>query len=277
MRTLFTLLLLFFTFTTPYAQNPNYELIRDITYYPEAVSAAHPDISKQCVLDIYYPKEKKGFATIVWFHGGGLETGAKEIPEYLKQRGFCIIGVNYRLHPQVKSPVYIEDAAAAVAWAFAHIGRYGGDSALIFLSGHSAGGYLTSMVGLDKQWLAAHRIDANRIAGLIPFSGQMITHFTIRKERGIRDTQPVIDSLAPLFHVRADAPPLLLLTGDREKEMLGRYEENAYMARMMQLAGHKQTRLFELQGYDHNMVEPALPLLVKEVQRIVEEKILILE
>lgn len=271
-RTLLPLLVLAFVVSTSYAQNLNYEIIRDINYYPEAVFAAHSDIAKQCVLDLYYPKEAKGFATIVWFHGGGLENGAKEIPEYLKQRNLCIIGVNYRLYPQVKSPVYIEDAAAAVAWAFGHIGTYGGDTALIFLSGHSAGGYLTSMVGLDKQWLAAHRIDANRIAGLIPFSGQMITHFTIRKERGIRDTQPVVDSLAPLFHVRADAPPLLLLTGDREKEMLGRYEENAYMARMMQLAGHKQTRLFELQGYDHNMVEPALPLLVKEVQRISEEK-----
>jgi len=277
MRTLFTLLLLLFVVSTPYAQDSNYNLIKEISYYPQAIAAANPEIAKQCVLDIYYPKEKKGFATIVWFHGGGLENGAKEIPEYLKQRNLCIIGVNYRLYPQVKSPSYIEDAAAAVAWAFRHIGTYGGDTALIFLSGHSAGGYLTSMVGLDKQWLGAHQIDANRIAGLIPFSGQMITHFTIRKERGIRDTQPVVDSMAPLFHVRADAPPLLLLTGDREKEMLGRYEENAYMARMMQLAGHKQTRLFELQGYDHNMVEPALPLLVKEVQRMVDEKKLILK
>ena len=46
----------------------------------------------------------------------------------------------------------------------------------------SAGGYLTYMVGLDKTLLANHDIDANHIAGLIPFSGHTITHFTIRKE-----------------------------------------------------------------------------------------------
>ena len=72
-------------------------------------------------------------------------------------------------------------------------------------------------------------MDANDIAGLIPFSGHTITHFTVRKERGIPGTQPIIDEMAPLYHVRADCPSLVLITGDRNKEMLGRYEENAYM------------------------------------------------
>ena len=58
------------------------------------------------------------------------------------------------------------------------------------------------MVGLDKRWLDAHGIDANSLAGLIPFSGHTITHFTIRSERGLKHTQPVIDDLAPLYHVR---------------------------------------------------------------------------
>ena len=62
---------------------------------------------------------------------------------------------------------------------------------------------------------------------------------------------------------------MLLITGDRELELLGRYEENAYMLRMMKLAGHKQTTLYELQGFDHGgMAEPAFPLLLKEVKRI---------
>lgn len=85
------------------------------------------------------------------------------------------------------------------------------------------------MIGLDKHYLAAYGIDANSIHKLVPFSGQMITHFEIRKERGIRAKQPVVDEFAPQFHVRADAPPLYLITGDRELELLGRYEENAYI------------------------------------------------
>ncbi|MNF12963.1 hypothetical protein D3C80_2146400 [compost metagenome] len=65
---------------------------------------------------------------------------------------------------------------------------------------------------------------------------------------------------------------MLLITGDRELEILGRYEENAYLMRMMKVAGHKDTRLFELDGYNHGMTEPAFPLLISEVKRIIALK-----
>lgn len=255
-----------------YSQETEYVTKTNIPYYSESVNNSDAYIKERCVLDVYYPKNGKATATIVWFHGGGITGGEKEIPAALKNKGFCIVAPNYRLSPRVKAPAYIEDAAAAVAWVFNNINKYGGDSSLIFVTGHSAGGYLSLMVGLDKKWLKAHNIDANRIAGLIPFSGQTITHFTIRKERGIKDTQPVVDEYAPLYHVRADAPFLMLITGDREMEMLGRYEENAYLMRMMKIAGHKNTRLYELDGYGHNMTEPAFPLLVREVQQIAKQK-----
>jgi len=222
----------------------------------------------RCKLDIYVPENVDSFTTVVWFHGGGLTAGQKSIPERLKNKKLAVVAVNYRLSPKVKSPAYIDDAAAAVTWVFKNISKYGGDPTKIVVSGHSAGGYLTCMIGLDKHYLAAYGIDANAIQKLVPFSGQMITHFEIRKERGIKDTQPVVDEFAPLFHVRADAPPLYLITGDRELEMLGRYEENAYMCRMMKLTGHKQTTLYELDGFDHGgMAEPAFDLLLKILKK----------
>ncbi|KFF06210.1 alpha/beta hydrolase [Flavobacterium reichenbachii] len=272
MKKLLPLFFFLFLSITVFAQKTEYETKSNIQYYNAGVNKSDSYINERCVLDIYYPKNSKNFATIVWFHGGGLTGGSKEIPEALKNKGFAVIGVNYRLSPKVKAPKYIEDAAAAVAWVFNNIANYGGDSSLIFVSGHSAGGYLSSMIGLDKKWLQKEGIDANKIAGLIPFSGQCITHFEIRKENGIPETQPTIDAFAPLYYVRADAPPLLLITGDRELEMLGRYEENAYMARMMKLVGHKQTKLFELDGYGHGMTEPAFPLLINEVNRIIKEQ-----
>ena len=210
---------------------------------------------------------------IVWFHGGSLTVGDKEIPKALMGKGYAVVGVGYRLSPKATAPAYIEDAAAAVAWVFAHIAGYGGSDSLLFISGHSAGGYLGLMITLDKTYLAKYGVDADRIAALVPFSGQAITHFTIRKEKGIKETQPVIDMYAPLYHVRPGAPPVLLITGDRELELLGRYEENDYLLRMMKLAGHKRTTLYELQGFDHGgMAEPAFPLLLKEVALISKER-----
>lgn len=228
------------------------------------------DYQKQrCRLDLYHPVDSIGFATVVWFHGGGLRAGNKSIPSALKKKGIAVAAVNYRLSPQAKSPDYLEDAAAAVAWTFRNIETYGGSPDAIFVSGHSAGGYLTSMIGLDRRWLKPYEIDADRIAGLIPYSGHTITHFTIRAERGIEKSQPIIDEFAPLFHIRKDAPPLLLITGDRDREMIGRYEENAYMWRMMNEVGHPNCELFELEGYDHGaMAEPAHPLLLQFIREI---------
>lgn len=238
------------------------------TAIPYRSSQEMDDYAKaQCQLDLYYPKTTEDFATVVWFHGGGLTKGQRSIPERLKQQGFAVVGAGYRLHPHVKSPTYIEDAAAAVAWAFSNIKTYGGSTQKIFVSGHSAGAYLSMMIGFDKQWLARHSIDANQIAGLIPLSGQAITHFTIRSEQGIADKQPTIDRLAPLFHVRKDAPPTLLVTGDRNRELLGRYEENAYLWRMLKEVGHPEIELLELQGFDHGqMAEPAYPLVARFVK-----------
>jgi acetyl esterase/lipase len=260
--------LLLFSSSFIWGQKIEYVQENNIPYFNEAVSSTDTYIKERCVLDIYYPKNSKGFATVIWFHGGGLSAGNKEILSGLKEEGIAIIGVNYRLSPKVKVKNCIEDAAAAVAWTFKNIAKYGGDPSLLLVSGHSAGGYLGMMIGLDKKWLQAYAIDANSIAGLIPLSGQAITHFEIRKESGIPETQPIIDEFAPLYHVRADAPPLLLITGDRELELLGRYEENAYLMRMMKIKGHSSTKLYELEGFDHSMVKPALPLLIKEVKRI---------
>jgi len=250
-----------------------YKTEQNIAYKVLNNEANNEYIKNRCKLDIYYPTKIKNFASVVWFHGGGLRAGNKKIPSQLMKKGFAVIAVNYRLFPKVQCPVYIEDGAAAVAWTMKNIGNYGGSKDKIFVSGHSAGGYLTSMIGLDKSYLQAHGIDANKIAGLIPLSGHTITHFTPREEKGIPEHQPIIDRFAPLFHVRADAPSLVLVTGDKELELLGRYEENAYLARMMQIAKHQKTKLYELQGFNHGgMLDPGLKILVKHVKKLSQPK-----
>ena len=246
-----------------------YILNENILYRTEAEAQQDAYIAERCRLDIYYPEKASNYTTVVWFHGGGITAGNKFIPEKWKDKGIAVVAVNYRLNPRVNCPAYIEDAAAAVAWVFNNIKKYGGDPNKIVVSGHSAGGYLASMIVLDKKWLGKYGIDSNNVAMLIPFSGHTITHMTIRKERGIPDTQPVIDEYAPLYHVRQDAPPLILITGDRELEMLGRYEENAYMMRMMKVAGHQKTKLYELDSFDHGgMASPAFEILLNEIKSL---------
>lgn len=243
-------------------------LLTDLNYRSETND---PYALEKCVLDLYLPKNK-GFATVIWFHGGGLTDGRKYIPEGLKKKEIAVVAANYRLYPKVKSPTFVDDAAAAVAWVFQNIASYGGDPKLIFVSGHSAGGYLTSMLGLDKRYLNTYGIDADDIAGLIPYSGHTITHFMVRSELGLKWKDVRVDEMSPLAHIRKDAPPIVLITGDRELELYGRYEENAYFWRMLKSIGHPYVELYELEGYNHgDMAEPAHYILLKSISEISSE------
>lgn len=229
-----------------------YKTEKDLSYVLSSETDAYR--KERCKLDVYYPTDKKDFPTIVWFHGGGLEGGNKHIPQELMNKGFAVIAVNYRLSPKVKNPAYIEDAAGAVAWAFDNVEKFGGRKDRIFVSGHSAGGYLTLILAMDKQYLAACGADADKVAAYLPVSGQTVTHFTIRKERGLPDGIPIIDEYAPVNKVRKDTPPVILITGDRNLEMADRWEENALLASVAKNIGNRNVTLYELQGFDHGEV-----------------------
>ena len=179
--------------------------------------------------------------------------------------------VNYRLSPRAQCPAYLEDAAQALAWVFRSIREYGGSEEKIFVSGHSAGGYLTLMLALDKSWTAAYGLDADRIAGACPISGQADTHSTIRKERGLPEDLPVIDAYAPVNHVRKEGCPLMLITGDRSLEIPARWEENAHLAAVLKHFGHP-FELFELNGFDHSTVLASACLLIRsDIRRRLHE------
>lgn len=229
-----------------------YKTVKDISYILAGETDGYR--KERCKLDVYYPVGKKGFPTIVWFHGGGLEGGGKHVPEMFMNQGFAVVAVNYRLSPKAQNPAYTEDAAAAVARAYKHIEEYGGSPRRVFVTGHSAGGYLTLMVGLDKSYLQEYGVDADSIAAYLPISGQTVTHFTIRKERSLPEGIPVIDQYAPCNKARKDTPPFVLITGDRNLEMADRYEENALLASVLKNIGNKKVSLYELQGFDHGQV-----------------------
>ena len=250
----------------PHPQDKGYNYVQNITY----VSADETDTYRKsrCVLDIYYPDTDKGFATLIWFHGGGLESGNKELLDGFRRQGFAVVSVNYRLFPQGKCPDYLYDAAQAVAWTFENISRYGGTPDQIYVSGHSAGGYLTLMVALAKEYTEAFGLDADRIAKAYPISGQTVTHYTIRKERGLPDGIPVIDEYAPMTHAARGGAPLILISGDRSLELLARYEENLHLQALLKNFGHDSV-LYEMQGFDHGTVlAPAVSLISSDIRRL---------
>jgi len=196
---------------------------------------------ERCKLDVYVPPNAKGYPTIVWFYGGALKgggkKGVKDMALSFARAGIGVVAPDYRLSPKVKYPAYIEDAAAAIAWTHQHIAEYGGDAGKLFVSGHSAGGYLTYMVGLDPQYLHAFGLEPSVVRGYIPISGQTMTHYTVREERGIGQYTITADQAAPVYFTSKTTPPFLALYADHD--MAARAEENEYLVAIMKGAGNK--------------------------------------
>ncbi|MCG6158572.1 alpha/beta hydrolase [Rubinisphaera margarita] len=186
---------------------------------------------EQCRLDIHLPDETaEKFPVLVYFHGGGLTGGRRGGPD-LTEQGVCLVAPSYRLNPKAQCPDYLNDAADALAWTFKNIEQYGGDPNRIFVGGMSAGSYLAAMITMDKSWLDARGVDVDRIAGLLPISGHMITHFTVRKERGLAASCGLCDEFAPLYHVRKTPFPIFIQCGDNDYP--SRQEENELFVSMM--------------------------------------------
>lgn len=224
-----------------------------ISYYAEAALEGADDYQKsQCKLDIRYPVGRKDFPTLVWFHGGGLTSGERYFLD-LEDSGIAVVTASYRLSPKGKLPEFIEDAAAATAWTMKYIAEYGGDPEKVFVSGHSAGGYLALMLGMDAERLAKHGVSNLDLAGLIPVSAQVTTHFHVKELLGNKNDGlvPSIDDFAPLHFVSKDLPPICVITGDRKIEFPSRVEENEFFASTLKNLKHPSVEFHEMPNVDH--------------------------
>ena len=235
------------------------KVLKDIPYKDDVISLT-PYEQERCKLDLTVPAGAKGFATYVWFYGGGLKNGAKdlrseycaEIRESLAQAGVAVVTPDYRLSPKVKYPAYVDDAAAAFAWTVKHIAEHGGDPHKVFIGGHSAGATLALLVGMDANRLKPHGLTLGSVAGIAQVSAQVLTHYTIREERGQPRYAITCDEAAPAFHIRKALPPILTIYA--QNDMLSRAEENMFFVTTLKAAGHAETYSLRVDDRDHASV-----------------------
>lgn len=205
-------------------------------------------------LDIYAPAERINAPVVVFIYGGGWTHGSKAdyrfVGAALAARGFLTVIPDYRLFPRVRFPGFLRDNAAAVAWTRGNIGRYGGDPRRIFLMGHSAGAYNVAMLTLDKQWLAADGVDADRdIAGAIGLAGPY--DFLPLRDAELEDIFGPAGDLRltqPISFARGDAPPMFLAAGTADETVLPMNTEHLAAA-IRRDGGGVEERLYS--GVDH--------------------------
>lgn len=228
----------------------------NIAYRPSLADDTYA--TERCKFDLYMPQSEVATPVLIWFHGGGLEGGSKEskhtkaLAQSLAEQGISVIVPNYRLSPRVQFPTYLEDAAAVVRFALQNSVTLE-DRPGVFIGGHSAGGYIASMLAMNPQYLRDAGVDQAQIAGYIPMSGQTMTHFTVAKERGKSLPGLIADDAAPISYLRKDTRPMLMLMGSHDWP--ARLEENRYfVAAMRQVAKNDNIAMVEVANRNHGTI-----------------------
>ncbi|MGH9184656.1 MAG: alpha/beta hydrolase [Acidimicrobiales bacterium] len=90
-------------------------------------------------------------AGLVYFHGGGMVANSIDtydaLVQHLCERSGCVVvSVGYRLSPEHRFPIPVDDAYAAAAWTSQNAVSLGIDPVRLAVGGDSAGGYLTAVV-----------------------------------------------------------------------------------------------------------------------------------
>jgi acetyl esterase/lipase len=103
--------------------------------------------------DVYAPAGPGPHPVVVWIHGGALILGNRrdihpgQLERYLAA-GYVVVAIDYRLAPETKLPEILPDVLDAIAWVRAEGPReLNIDPGRMAVVGHSAGGYLTLLVG----------------------------------------------------------------------------------------------------------------------------------
>jgi len=127
-------------------------------------------------MDVYQPVGADADAPMaVFFYGGSWSSGEradyKFVGEALASRGIVTVIADYRLSPEVRYPVFLQDCALAVRWARDNAQRLGASPARLFVTGHSAGAYNAAMLALDARWLSEVNMQPAELAGWAGLAG----------------------------------------------------------------------------------------------------------
>jgi acetyl esterase/lipase len=107
-------------------------------------------------LDIYLPDEGEGpFPVILSIHGGafmGCDKSDMHVLPMLEglDRGYAVVALNYRLSWEATFPALVQDVKAALRWVRGNADWYQLDPERIAAWGGSAGGYLSTMLGVSE-------------------------------------------------------------------------------------------------------------------------------
>ncbi len=191
-------------------------------------------------LDIYVPRDQpvdQKMPVIIFVHGGAWTEvfgNKSKFANFLLKaihftdNNFIFITINYRVYPDYKFPVHVQDVSKSIRWVYDNIEDYNGNKELIFLQGHSAGAQLVSLVSTDETYLKEQSLDLSVIKGSIllegvgydvlrsrefDFDSQIINRYLIFP---FGEDENIIKKASSINHITKEKniPPMIIFTAE---------------------------------------------------------------
>ncbi len=192
-------------------------------------------------LDLYAPRNAGAapLPLLVFAYGGGWNSGTRSDYHFagraLAALGFLCAVADYRVHPQVHFPDFVDDLGRAASFVAAEAGRYGGDPERVVLAGHSSGAYNAVMLGLDPARFSAPDL-VGRVEAVVGLAGPYDFYpFDVKESIEAFARAPDPERTQPVNLVTSAAPPMALLHGVRDT-LVGDYH-TVRLAQKLRVAG----------------------------------------
>lgn len=269
--------------TAVFAQSPPPEVRRKLLemgagyggapdIYEEALKAAPKDgveVKKDLpygkhprqLLDVYRPTGKANAPILVYVHGGGYTSGARDTSPYVygnvlmyfARHGMLGINADYRLAPEGRWPAGAQDVRGVVQWLKQNAKAYGGDPDRIFLMGHSAGASHVAAYVFDRR---LQPLTGHGVTGAILVSGRYSLRYdpddpSLEGVRQYFGTDPAeYESRSVISHVAASRIPVMLATSQFDQKNLVATTGELFSA-ICERDGGQCPRLVQLKYHNH--------------------------
>ncbi|MFZ4288397.1 alpha/beta hydrolase [Variovorax sp. HJSM1_2] len=206
--------------------------------------------------NVFAPKQAKNAPVLVFWHGGGWTNGYREYANFMARHvtalGFVLVAPSYRLAPNLIADG-LEDSLTMLRHVAEHVGQWGGDAQRLYLSGHSAGGHLSTLTALRCQ----DRLNGvGRVCGALPISGIMDIHHPAPAVGSLEErvyTMLLADAahdalFSPMSWTAGNSVPFVLTYGEHDSARV--QSSNKRLAALLEAQGRLVSFHME-QGLDH--------------------------
>lgn len=171
------------------------------------------------LVDIWRRPETPPDAPMLLFVPGGAWISGRRVGQgyalmnHLVDRGYLCASIDYRTSPMNRWPAHITDVRDAITWARDRFD----DSPFLAVAGASAGGHLASLAALTGSPVDAvvslyGAYDWCSRAGLIALGTGALASAVVVQRWGLA----ALRDASPIYQVHADAPPFMIVQGDRD-------------------------------------------------------------